>query len=212
MAGISDNLEEFRKLSRKHYMNLIEGLEEKYCWKCPMRTNSSEAFCREVDSWIRLSGAFEMGVYDHMKEMGIPGNCLEIIAAKKLEKKMSNDHKAPEFQKLVFLKVGEKMDFGVDDGDFILVKETPKTLKNGDLILLPRSCPLSTFWFSKISYMDEMPLKIFKVEKVFHKGGVKYIKTIEKLEIPIEYVYGLILKIINKDNPIFSELGLNYIR
>jgi hypothetical protein len=212
MAGISDNLEEFRKLSQKHYMELIEGLEDKYCWKCPMRTNSSEAFCREVDSWVRLSGAFEMGVFDHMKEMGIPSNCLEIIAAKMLEKKMGNNHTTPKFQKLVFFKVGKKMEFGVDDGNFLLVKESPNTLKNGDLILLPRSCPLSTFWFSKISYMNDMPLKIFKVEKVFHKGGVKYIKTIDNLEIPVGYVYGLILKIIDENNPIFSDLRLNEIR
>ncbi|MGB9201975.1 hypothetical protein [Methanobacterium sp.] len=72
MAGISDNLEEFRKLSQIQYKDLIESLEEKYCWKCPMRTNSSEAFCREVDSWIRLTNAFEMGVKDHLKEMMIP--------------------------------------------------------------------------------------------------------------------------------------------
>ena len=212
MTGISDNLDEFRKLSRMHYMDLIEGLEEKYCWKCPMRTYSSEAFCREVDSWVRLSGAFEMGIFDHMKEMGISSNCLEVIAAKMLEKKMSDDHTTPKFQKLLFLKVGEKMDFGVDNGNFLLVKETPKTLKNGDLILLPRSCPLSTFWFSKISYIHQMPLKIFKVDRVFHKGGIKYIKTIDKLEIPIEYVYGLILKIIDDNSPIFSELRLNEVR
>jgi hypothetical protein len=50
MTGISDNLEEFRKLSQIKYKNLIESLEEEYCWKCPMSTNSSETFCREVDS------------------------------------------------------------------------------------------------------------------------------------------------------------------
>ena len=66
MAGISDNLEEFRELSRNFYRDLIEGLDQKYCWKCPMRTSSSEAFCREVDSWVRLSTAFEMGVYNHL--------------------------------------------------------------------------------------------------------------------------------------------------
>ncbi len=44
MAGISDTLEEFQELSRDYYKNLIEGLDEKYCWKCPMRTNGSETF------------------------------------------------------------------------------------------------------------------------------------------------------------------------
>jgi len=209
MAGISDNLEEFRELSRRHYKNLIEGLGEKYCWKCPMRTNSSEAFCREVDSWVRLSCAFEMGVYDQLKDMGIPSSCLEVVAAKMLEKKMSSDHTSPKFQKLVFLKVEEDMAFGVKKGNFLLVKEHPNTLKNRDMVLMPRACPLSTLWFSKISYIHEMPLKIFKIEKIFHKEGVKYIKMEDKLEIPIEYVYGLILKIIDQNDPVFSELRLN---
>jgi len=88
MAGISDNLEEFRKLSQIQYKDLIESLEEEYCWKCPMRTNSSEAFCREVDSWIRLTNTFEMGVKDHLTEKGIPTDCLEVLGAKLLEKKM----------------------------------------------------------------------------------------------------------------------------
>ncbi len=109
MAGISDNLEEFRKLSQLQYKNLIESLGEKYCWKCPMRTNSSETFCKEVDSWVRLSSAFEMGVIDHLKEMGIPNDCLEVLGAKLLEKKMRTKHISPNFQKLVFIKIEENL-------------------------------------------------------------------------------------------------------
>ncbi len=95
------------------------------------------------------------------------------------------------------------------NGNFILVKENPKTLKTGDIILLPRACPLSIFWFNKISYKEKMPLKIFTVEKVFHKTGVKYIKTKDGLEIPLEYVYGIIFKIIDINDAIYSELRLN---
>ncbi len=54
-----------------------------------------------------------------------------------------------------------------------------------------------------------MPLKIFTVEKVFHKTGVKYIKTKDGLEIPLEYVYGIIFKIIDINDAIYSELRLN---
>jgi hypothetical protein len=208
MAGISDNLEEFRKLSQLHYKNLIESLEEKYCWKCPMRTNSSEAFCREVDSWVRLSNAFEMGVIDHLKEMGIPNDCLEVLGAKLLEKKMRTEHVSPNFQKLVFIKIEENLGPNVNKGNFIIVKENPKTLKNGDMALLPRSCPLSIFWFSKISFAVKLPLKIFIIDKIFHKQGVKYIKTKDGLEIPLEYVYGVIVKIIDEKDPIYSELHL----
>jgi hypothetical protein len=208
MAGISDNLEEFRELSRDHYKNLIEGLKDKYCWKCPMRTNSSEAFCREVDSWIRLSVAFEMGINDHMRDMGIPNNCLEVIASKILEKKMTSNHLSPKFQKLIILKIEENMAHGINSGDFLLVNETPNTVKKGDIVLLPRACPLSLIWFSKSTYINEIPLKVFKIDKVYQKAGVKYIITDNGLEIPIEYVYGLITKVINSQDPIFTELRL----
>ncbi len=207
MAGISDNLEEFRELSRNRYRDLIEGLDQKYCWKCPMRTNSSEAFCREVDSWVRLSTAFEMGVYDHLRSMGIPNNCLEVLGAKMLEKQLKSNPKSPKFQKLVLLKISKNVD-PLIKGSLILVKENPKIVKKGDLGLLPRGCPLSTLWFSKSSYFEEMPLKIFRVLKVFHKTGVKYIKTEDGLEIPFIYIYGLIHKIIEENSPIYSELGL----
>ncbi|WP_048192004.1 hypothetical protein [Methanobacterium sp. SMA-27] len=208
MAGISNNLEEFRELSRKHYKNLIEGLKDKYCWKCPMRTNSSEAFCREVDSWIRLSVAFEMGIYDHMRDMGMPNNCLEVIASKILEKKMNSNHLSSKFQKLIILKIEENLAHGINSGDFLLVNENPKTVKKGDMVLLPRACPLSLIWFSKTTYINKMPLKVFKIVKVHQKAGVKYITTDNDLEIPIEYVYGLITKVINNKDPIFTELHL----
>lgn len=208
MAGISDNLEGFRKLSHIQYKNLIESLEEKYCWKCPMRTNSSEAFCREVDSWVRLSNAFEMGVKDHLKERGIPSDCFVVLGAKLLEKEMRTELISPKFQKLVFIKIEENLNSSINKGNFIIVKENPKILINGDKVLLPRSCPLSIFWFSKISFIEKMPLKIFTIDKIFHKVGIKYIKTKEGLEIPLEYVYGVIVKIIDKNEAIFSELNL----
>jgi hypothetical protein len=209
MAGISDNLEIFRELSRKQYKDLIESLDEKYCWKCPMRTNSSEAFCREVDSWVRLSVAFEMGIYDHLRERGIPSSCLEVLTAKMLEKKMKIGHSSPKYHKLIFVKVYEDMDLGVKSGDFLLVNENPRQIKRGEKILLPRSCPLSFQWLSSVSSIGKLPLKIFEVEKVFHKSGVKYIKTKENIELPSEYVFGTVLKIINEKNPIFNELNLN---
>ena len=121
---------------------------------------------------------------------------------------MRIEHISPNFQKLVFIKIEENLNPKVSKGNFIIVKENPKKLKNGDMVLLPRSCPLSIFWFSKISSKEKLPLKIFTIDKIFHKIGVKYIKTEEGLEIPLEYVYGVIIKIIDKNDPIYSELHL----
>lgn len=207
LAGISDNLEEFRKLSNKHYKYLIEGLDEKYCWKCPMRTNRSESFCREVDSWVRLSGAFEMGVQDALREMGIPNHCLEVIATKILEKKMhsGSDRK---LRRLVIIRVQKTMGYGVVNGNFLLIKENPTRLKNGDIIILPKACPLATYWYSKMDFSSS-PMKLFKVKRVYHDTGVRYIETDDGLKIPLVYVYGLILKVMDENEDISTELRLN---
>jgi len=208
MAGISDNLEIFRKLSKKHYADLIESLEEKYCWKCPMRTNNSETFCREVDSWVRLSIAFEMGIQDHLREMQIPGSCLEIIASKFVEKQINKGNVAQKLQKLNLIRMEKSMGFEIDSGDYLVVQHDAKKIKSGDKVLLPNSCPLSNLWYSK-SRAEELPLKVFAVNKVFHKSGIKYIQTTDDFEVPLEYVYGVILKIIKKEDPLYSELHLN---
>lgn len=207
VAGISDNLEEFRKLSNMHYKYLIEGLDEKYCWKCPMRTNRSESFCREVDSWVRLSGAFEMGVQDALREMGLPNPCMEVLASKILGKKMGFSSEK-KLMRLIIFKIKENMGYGVLSGKFVLIKENPTILKSEDIIVLPKACPLATYWYSKMDF-SSMPMKLFKVKKVFHKTGLRYVETDDGLKIPLEFVYGLILKIIDENDTISTELRLN---
>jgi len=208
MAGISDNLEVFRKLTKKHYADLIESLEEKYCWKCPMRTNNAETFCREVDSWVRLSIAFEMGIQDHLREMKIPESCLEVIASKFVEKQIKQNTVSHKLQKFNLIQMEKSMGSEIDSGDYLLVKHGTKQIKSGDKILLPNSCPLSNLWYSK-SRAEKLPLKVFGVNKVFHRRGLKYIQTVDDFEVPLEYVYGVILKIIKKEDPIYFELQLN---
>jgi len=208
MAGISDNLEIFRKLSKKHYADLIDSLEEKYCWKCPMRTNNSETFCREVDSWVRLSIAFEMGIHDHLREIKIPESCLEVIASKFVEKQVNTGTVSHKLQKLNLIRMEKSMGFEIHSGDYLLVDHGVKKIESGDKVVLPNSCPLSNLWYSKSS-AEELPLKVFGVKKVFHKSGVKYIQTVDGFEVPLEYVYGVILKIIKKEDKIYTELQLN---
>lgn len=184
-------------------------MDEKYCWKCPMRTNRSESFCREVDCWVRLSGAFEMGVHDALREMGIPNRCLEVLASKILQKKMDSGSNK-KLHRIIIFKVKNRMGHGVVGGNFLLIKENPTQLKNGDIILLPKACPLATYWYSKMDF-STMSMKLFKVERVYHKTGVKYIETDDGLKIPIEYVYGLVLKVIDENDDISTELRLNEI-
>lgn len=194
MGKISRDLEEFRKVTQVRYRKLIDSMVDKYCWKCPMRSTRMETFCREVEIWLRLSNAFELGVQDELTSRNIPVNCLEVIAAKTLGKKIKEDSKTLKFQKLVLLKVQEDMSPFADEGSFLLVKERPKSLERNDLVLLPGCCSLSIFWFSKLS-QSEMPLKLFQVIKSFQKRGLSHVRIKENLEVPIEFVFGIVLKV-----------------
>lgn len=194
MGRISRDLEEFRKVTQVRYRKLIDSMVDKYCWKCPMRSTRMETFCREVEIWLRLSNAFELGVQDELTSRNIPVNCLEVIAAKTLGKKIKEDSKTLKFQKLVLLKVQEDMSPFADEGSFLLVKERPKSLERNDLVLLPGCCSLSIFWFSKLS-QSEMPLKLFQVIKSFQKRGLSHVRIKENLEVPIEFVFGIVLKV-----------------
>lgn len=183
---------------------------DKYCWKCPMQSTSMETFCREAEIWFRLLNAFKLGVQDELTSRNIPVNCLEVIAAKTLGKKMKEDFKTLKFQKLVLLKVQEDTSPFINKGSFLLVKERPKSIERNDLVLLPGCCPLSIFWFSKLS-QSGMPLKVFQVIKTFQKKGLSHVKIKENLEIPIEFVFGVVLKVIKEGDPIYHELGLDVV-
>ena len=207
-GGMSKNLEEFRALTGEHYGNLVDALEDKYCWKCPMRSTSSETFCREAEIWIRLSNAFEQGIQEELLSRNVPVGCLELITTKVLQKKMKNEHKSPKFHKLSFLEADEDLSTYVKKGSFMVVDEDTKSVKKGDLVLMPSSCPLSSFWFLKMSQLDKMPLKLFKVMKVSHERGLKCIKTEEGFKVPFEYLYGVVVKVVREEDPLYTELGL----
>ena len=207
-GGISKNLEEFSALTGKQYGDLVDALEDKYCWKCPMHSTSSETFCREAEIWIRLSNAFEQGIQKELLSRNIPLGCLEVITSKVLQKKMKKEHKSPKFHKLSLLEVDRDMAPYVKRGSFLMVDEDPKSVKKGDLVLMPRSCPLSTFWFLKMNHLDEMPLNLFKITEVSHEKGLKCIKTEEGFKVPIEYIYGVVMKVVREGDYLYTELGL----
>lgn len=206
-GGISKKLEEFRALTGRHYWDLVDALEDKYCWKCPMRSTSSETFCKEAEIWIRLSNAFEQGIQGELLSRKVPVECLEVITSKVLQKKMKNGRRSPKFHRLSLLEVDKDLAPYVKKGSFLMVDEDPKSVKKGDVVLMPRSCPLSSFWFLKMS-LDEMPLKLFRVTGVSHEKGLKCIKTEEGFDVPIEYIYGVVVKIVMEGDSLYTELGL----
>ena len=203
MGELSEALEEFSRVSRDHYAKIQEILKEEYCCKCPMRSTSKSTSCRDVDAWIRLTGAFERGIHEHLLSKGESDTNLESITTRYLSKVIKKHSQNLKYHKTLVLKLKDNIKPFAKKGDLLLVKENPESVKEGDLILWPEICPISTYWFSKAKLAGYIPFNILKVSNTFHKDGCRYINADDDLEIPLEYTAGKIIKIIGKDDLLF---------
>jgi len=206
MGELSETLEEFSIISKDYYAKIQEILKEEYCWKCPMRSTSKSTSCRDIDAWIRLTGAFERGIHQHILSKEESKDNLEAITNRYLSKVVKKHSRNLKYHKTVLLKLKEDIEPFAQKGDLLLVKENPESVKAGDLILWPEICPISAYWFSKAKLAGYIPFNITKICKTFHKDGCRYIKDDNGLEIPLEFISGKIIKVIDKNDPIHAQL------
>ncbi len=208
MGELSNALDEFSEISKEFQGKIQKILKDKYCWKCPMRSTSKNTFCNELDAWIRLTGAFEKGVRDNILKDIDSKNDLEIITTRYLSKLLKKYNRPLRYNKTIILKIKEDIKPFALKNDLLFVKENPESIKVDDLILWPQICPVSFYWFSKSKILGIIPFKILKVDKILHKEKRKFILAENGLKIPLEYITGKIVKIIDKNDPVYSKLDL----
>lgn len=202
MGKLSEALDEFGRVSRDYYAKIQEILKDEYCWKCPMRSKSKNTSCRDIDAWIRLTGAFERGVHEHLLSKDESYENLEFTTSRYLSKVIKKHSQNLKYQKTLILKLKEDIKPFAKKDDLILVKENPESVKVGDLVLWPQICPISIYWFSKAKLAGYIPFNILKVSRTFHREGCRYIQSENHFEIPLDYISGKIIKIIGKDDSI----------
>ena len=208
MGELSDTLDEFSKVSKEFQGKIQKILKDKYCWKCPMRSTVKNTFCKELDAWIRLTGAFERGVQDNIREDIDSKDNLEIITTRYLSKLLKKYNRPLKYNKTTILKLKEDIKPFALKNDLLFIEENPESVKTNNLILWPQICPVSFYWFSKAKILGIIPFKILKVEKIFQKEGRKFVQVENDLEIPLEHITGKIIKIIDKTDPAYSKLNL----
>lgn len=202
MGKLSEALDEFGRVSRDHYAKIQEILKEKYCWKCPMRSTSKNTSCRDIDAWIRLTGAFERGIHEHLLSKDESYENLESLTSRYLSKVIKKHSRNLKYQKSIILKLKEDVEPYAKKDDLLLVMENPESVKAGDLVLWPQICPISMYWFSKAKLAGYIPFDILKVSRTFYKDSCRYIQSENHLEISLDYISGKIIKIIGKDDSI----------
>ncbi len=143
MGELSDTLEEFSGISKDYYEKIQNILKEKYCWKCPMRSTSNKTSCKDIDAWIRITGAFEKGIHDYQIDNENSGDNLEAITSRYLLKVIKKHSRNLKYSKTIMLKLKEDIEPFAEKGDLLFVRENPESVKAGDLVLWPEICPVS---------------------------------------------------------------------
>lgn len=208
MGELSDALDEFSEISKEFHARIQKILKDKYCWKCPMRPTSKNTFCNELDTWIRLTGAFERGIQDNILENVDSKDNLDVITSRYLFKLLKKNKRGLKYNKTTILKLKEDIGpFALKD-DLLFIEENSESVKTNDLILWPQICPASFYWFSKAKILGIIPFKILKVERSLQKEGRKFVQVENGLKIPLEYITGKLIKIISKNDPIYPKLDL----
>lgn len=206
MGNLSETLDEFSSISEEYYGKIKDILEYEYCWKCPMRSTSKKVSCKDIDAWIRLTGAFERGIHGLLDKDSKDN--LEALTSRYLSKIIKKHERNLKFKKTFILKLKEDIEPFAKKDDLILVKETPESIKKDDLVLWPQICPISIYWFSKAKLVGLIPFNILKVSDTFHRAGCRYVKNHEDFEIPMEYIAGKIIRKIDKTDEIYLKLNL----
>ncbi|GAB4308035.1 MAG: hypothetical protein Kow0019_04230 [Methanobacteriaceae archaeon] len=164
-----------------------------------MRTSSGKTFCRELDGWIRLNNALERGVREKL-EYKISTEALYFVQMKYLNK---ISKKQPLYDRKILLRVRKDFPPYAYKGDTLIIDENYDKIKKEDIVLIPELCPLHIHGFSIIKQSDNLPFKMARVSKIFHKGGERLIKTNQGTNISPQLLLGKIVKILDEQDSNF---------
>jgi hypothetical protein len=203
MGELSDTLKEFHDVSSAYYKKIMNILEDEYCWKCPMRSTSGTALCREVHAWCKIEEVLEEGVMDNLLVNSFSSLEVEALAAR-VRAKMIKKNGGELKELTITMKVNEYQNV-IKSKSVLYVKINPKRVQVGDKVLIP----LKSFKFPLIincALIAGFPFQLEAVEKFFHEGGVRYVKTVEGVILPLTSVYGVLMKEIKPKDANYPEL------
>jgi hypothetical protein len=198
MGQLSVALEEFQNISSEYYEMLKNILENEYCWKCPMRSTSGIAQCRDVHAWHKLEQGLDDGIKDHLHKNGLSSLDTEALAAKvrmKMIKKQGGSLK----ELTIVINVDEDQNCFLPKNSWLMVKINPKNVRVGDRVLISKknfNSPL----VGSCALLAGFPFHLELVEKFFHEGGVRYLKTFQGLVLPLNNILGVLIKVIGPND------------
>ena len=198
MGELQKRLDEFQRQTGTAYQEIMNILEDKYCWKCPMRSTSKYSHCREIHAGKVLLEVIEKGISSKLDEEDIHPVEIEALIMKMIKKKIKSQG-GRQGEKIIILTIEDEQNQYLSSCTQLIVKINPKKVLKGEKILIPDN-PAEYPILGAYALVAGFPFKVALVEKAFHEGNFWYVKMGDKQILPLESVFGVVLKVLGEEN------------
>lgn len=203
MGELQERLDEFQQQTVTAYQDIMNILEDKYCWKCPMRSTSKNSRCREIHAGKVISEVLDKAIAVKLNEN--KDNPVEIEALQmRILKKKIKKHGGRQSEKNITLNIEAKQNPDLSSNNQLMVKINPRKVTKGDNILIPDKTVENNI-LGAYALVAGFPFQMAVVEKVFHEGNFWYVEIEDKQIFPLESVFGVLLKVTGEEN--FTLIG-----
>ncbi|NYB52679.1 MAG: hypothetical protein HVN35_09000 [Methanobacteriaceae archaeon] len=202
MGELQKKLDKIQKEFETSYAEIMAFLEDRYCWKCPMRTSRTQSRCGEVHAGRVLQESVEEGTHSHLKNLKIPEAEIEALLLRIMKKKIKRQGGKQRENTFIF-KVHSKQSPDLRPGTYLQVKINPRRLKPGEEILISPE-PLENPVLGSVALITGFPFIIVPVQKFFHEGNFWYVEVENNRIIPLESVFAVLLKNLKQGNSLLD--------
>ncbi|WP_321422991.1 hypothetical protein [uncultured Methanobacterium sp.] len=198
MGELQESLDEFQRQTGIVYQDIMNILEDKYCWKCPMRSTSKNSRCREIHAGKVISEVIDKAIAVKLNENRV--NPVEIEALQmRIVKKKIKKQGGKQGEKIIILNVEAQQNTNLSLHNQLMVKINPRKVLKGENILIPDKTVESNI-LGAYALVAGFPFQVAVVEKVFHQGNFWYVEIEDKQILPLESVFGVLLKVTGEEN------------
>ncbi len=194
MGDLQEKLDGFQNQIKATYTEIMGFLEDNYCWKCPMRPTSQQSRCREVHAGRLLNISVEEGVIHQLNDSNIPTLEVESIILKMVKKKIIKQG-GKQRETIISFKVQSEQNQDLLD-KCLMVKVNPRKVKIGEKILIPAE-PSEYPILGSVALVSGFPFMIVAVKRTFHEGNFWYVEVENEKILPLESVFGVLVKVFN---------------
>ena len=197
MGELQERLDEFQEEIKRTSNEIMIILEDNYCWKCPMRSTSTQSRCREIHAGRVLQEAVDEGIITHLLEADISQVEVEALITRMLKKKIKIQG-GKQRENTIIMKVKAEQNLNIPPNSWLKIKINPRRVQVGSNILISEE-PVEHPLLGSYALVAGFPFQIALVKGTFHESNFWFVEVENGEILSLESVFGVLLKVFEDD-------------